>query len=249
MSSLVFTSNVGSAIKSGNYKPDSDGYYKIRAGTIGVPNTSGIVYEVTDKVKQLFSEDSPLMSRLNSGYLRSEQGHPKRTPGMTDKDYVRRILKIEETRFCGHIKAITVTEQSNRKGVFDVVIEIKPAGPFKDALEDDLSNPHSNTAFSIRSLVDQRIENGVIIRTLTTIVTWDFVDSPGIDSANKLNSIGLENDLLVIDKNIPEDVEILKSVLDEMSSVGTENDISLVSEIMHELTACKSGKCIYKDWK
>jgi len=249
MSTLIFTSSVGSSIKSNDNKPDEDGYYTQNFGTIGVANTSGIVYEITGEVRDLFADDSPLLKRLGSGYLRSEQGHPKKLPGMTNVDYINRILKIEEKSICGHIKEIQIMENLQGPGTFTIVGKIRPAGPYASSLKDDLENPNSNTAFSIRSLVDQRIENGVIIRTLRTIVTWDFVDSPGISTANKLNSVGLEEDLIEIDTTDTDEVNSIVASLEDMGDVGTENDIGIRKEVLKELSLCKGNNCIYRDWK
>ncbi len=251
MSKLIFSSTTGNIVKaSGGLKSDEDGYYKIRLGAIGVPNSSGILYEITDSVRNLFNSNSPLMQRLLKGYLRSEQGHPKKLPGMTDADYVRRILKIEETLICGHIKQIDVEEGLDGPGTVTIIGHVRPAGPYAKSLQDEFENSHSNTAFSIRSLVDQRIENGVIIRTIKTIVTWDFVDRPGIDTANKANSVGLEcEDLLIIDKEDPKQIESTIAALEDLSMIGNENDKELAKELLDELSSCRTGNCVYKDWK
>ncbi len=248
---LIFSSSIGNIVKEkGGIKKDEDGYFFVRFGTIGVANSSGIVYEVTEGVKKLFHKNSPVMTRLLNGYLRSEQGHPKRLPGMSEKDFVRRILKIEETRFCGHIREVVIKEDLDGPGTFTVFAWIKPYGPYGESLKDDLENPHSNTAFSIRSLVDQRIENGMIIRTLKTIVTWDFVDSPGIENANKVNSIGIEEcDLLEIDTSNTVAVEsLIEDLTDYSNDIGNEDDKEIVNSVINELSICGTGKCIYRDW-
>ena len=247
MSTLVFTSNTGSTVKNaGGLKCDAEGYYKVILGTIGVPNSSGMVYEVTPAVRKLFDVNSPMIRRLSQGYLRAEQGHPKKLAGMSNSDYVRRILKIEEKSICGHIKTIELIEG---QGCFTVVGFIKPAGPYSSSLKDDFENIHSNTAFSIRSLVDQRIENGVVIRTLKTVVTWDFVDSPGIDTANKTTSVGLEEDLIILDTSDTDDMEVLVNALNDDSDVGTESEQAIIKEVLYEITACRTGNCVYRDWK
>jgi len=250
MGKLILTNHSGEEIKKkGGLKPDEDGYYKIRMGTIGVPNSSGIVYEATKSVRELFGDNSPLKRRLVKGYLRAEQGHPKKTPGMSMKEYISRILKIEETKICGHIRKFEIVDDLEGPGTFTVFGWIRPAGPYASALKDDFDNPHSNTAFSIRSLVDQRIENGVIIRTLKVVVTWDFVDSPGIDTANKENSVGMEDDDHIL-LDLTDDVEFAeaKEALQEYSEIGTENEKLLADELLTAMDICTKDNCVYNNW-
>jgi hypothetical protein len=47
--------------------------------------------------------------------------------------------------------------------------------------------------FSVRSLTDDKIEGGRLVKHIRTIVTWDYVNEPGIDIARKWNSPSLES--------------------------------------------------------
>lgn len=255
MSQLKFT-NIRSnpRIDGKELKKDDDGYYTIILGALNIHNSSGEFYEYTKEVKELFEGSSPLMRRINSGYLKSELGHPKPTPGMTTRDYISRICRLEEKAICGHIKEVTVTESSRTDNGSNVPImivtgKVKPMGPYADTLDRDLSNPDSNTAFSIRSLTKNRVAGGITIKTIKTIVTWDFVNEPGISIANKANSIGLEStDVCSIDLDDKDVTDALVDDIGKLANVSNESSSIILNEIKNAIDECRDGQCLMSHW-
>lgn len=182
--------------KQGIIRPDADGYYSIVVGGLDVFNSAGAFYE-HESAKALFAESSSLMRRICAGQLRGEYGHPKREVGMTDAQYMNRILTLEETRVSHHIRKIIIDSESVKdektgRPVTVIIAELKPAGPYAQALRESFENGFENVSFSIRSITTDSFENGIIVKRLMQIVTWDFVIEPGIKYAEKYKSPALE---------------------------------------------------------
>ena len=181
--------------KAGVLKPDKNGYYDLVLGAFDFKNSAGENYPYTS-AKHLFKTSSSLMRRINNGHCRGELGHPVREPGMSYRDYIERILDIREEKVSHHIKALKVDTQairdSTQKPVIAVIGKVKPSGPYGDVLKQSLDNPDENVAFSLRSLVSQGLENGIVQKHIKTLITYDYVNEGGISVANKYQSPGLE---------------------------------------------------------
>ena len=181
--------------KQGVLTPDQDGYYDMVLGALDFYNSAGAFYPFAP-AKQIFEESSSLMRRIKDGALRGEMGHPKKTPGMGMRDYISRILEIHEENVCCHIKEVRIEQNSvkDKKGrpVIATLGKIKPSGPKGDALKAALENPNENVCFSIRSLTRDINVGGVVHKHLKTVVTWDYVNEPGIDIAKRWHAPGLE---------------------------------------------------------
>lgn len=192
--SFACTALVG-ATKVGVLKPDENGYYDLILGALDFPNSYGAEY-TSMSAKELFKASSSLIRRINNGYCRSEYGHPKREPGMTDSEFMMRVMRIEETRVCAHIKQAWIDTESIKDAHGRRVIAIrglvKPAGPYGDTLVKQFQNPDENVAFSIRSITDDELRGGKHLKHLREIVTWDYVTEPGLSIANKYMSPSLE---------------------------------------------------------
>lgn len=188
------TTLVGST-KTGVLKPDANGYYELVLGAFDYFNSSDAFYTL-EPFKLLLMSSSNLMRRVNRGALRSEYGHPKFNSTMSKRDVILRVLDIQEDRTCAHIKSIALDEQrviNNGQKVAAVIGMVKPSGPMGDALAQQLENPDENVCFSVRSLTDDtRNSAGTLIKAVKEIVTWDYVNEPGIDVATKYHSPSLE---------------------------------------------------------
>lgn len=196
MANLVYqnTTLVGST-KTGMLKPDANGYYELVLGAFDYHNSSGAFYPL-DPFKELLKSSSNLMRRISRGALRSEYGHPRFDGQMSKREIILRVLDIHEPLVCAHIKSIELDEErviNNGSKVAAVVGRVKPSGPMGDALEKQLNNPDENVCFSVRSLTDDHFENGKLIKVIKELVTWDYVNEPGIDVATKYHSPSLEN--------------------------------------------------------
>ncbi len=184
--------------KKGQLKKDSDGYYEIVIGGLNIENSSGVIY-VLQNAKELFDNSSVLQRRIKNGSLYGEAGHPIKKPGMSMDDYITRVLSIENNNICCHFKEVWLDDSYsfNSKGVKNntvaIFAKVKPYGPLAKSFEDSLENPDINTAMSIRSLSEDQYKNGTIYRTITEIVTWDWVIEPGISIATKWNTPTMED--------------------------------------------------------
>lgn len=182
--------------KGGTLKPDADGYYNdIVLGALDVFNAGGAFYpEAT--ARHLFQESSSLMRRIASGNLRGEYGHPRQQPGQTIDQFVARVRDIYEPNVCMHIRSVRVDYTfKNLQGqpVIAILGSVRPSGPRGPALKEQLENPHEDVCFSIRSLTHDTLGNGRVNKNFKLIVTWDYVNEPGLDVARKWNSPSLEN--------------------------------------------------------
>jgi len=251
MGQLVFTSRIANIVKDKNgLKKDNDGYYYVRLGTIGVPNSAGIVYLFTKELKELFEDSSPFMLRILNGYLRSEYGHPQQEVGQSNEAYFARLTRLEPKLQCGHFKSIEVKEGEEGPGTATVYGWFLPNGPYGNFVKEELDNPNINSAFSIRTLAKQFMQNGRLVRQILTLVTWDYVTTPGISTANKIGA--LEEDLFILDTDNLNNVEALICELESKKHndlvCGNEHDSELTSIVINELKKCKGDQCLMKYW-
>lgn len=180
--------------KTGELKPDADGYYELTLGALDVFNSGGAFYPL-GPARQLFEGSSSLMRRIASGNCKGECGHPKMAPGMSMRDYLGRIMRIEETNVCCHFREVRLEtiKDTNGRDIVGVVGKVKPSGPQGPALKEALENPHENVCFSVRSLTNDVPSGGILHKNIKTIVCWDWVTEPGIRVATKYNSPSLES--------------------------------------------------------
>lgn len=221
--------------------PDENGYYDVTLGALGVTNTSGEKYPLAP-AKVLFENDSILMRRVNNGQLRGEQGHPKRLPGMTPNDFLRRVISIEESRISHHIKELYLVNTG--KDSVDVKGLVRPTDARGGDLKECLDNPDENTAFSLRSLTRDHYDgNGTLIKEIISIVTWDYVNEPGIAKANMWSDLGVEDDLIITP-------EMVENLLEENVRFGNESNNDMLTDL---LDVCIEGvkpvkNTIYNIW-
>lgn len=194
--------------KVGKLTPDSDGYYTMCVGGLNAFNSANNYYPL-GPAKELFESSSSLMRRIANGNCKGEMGHPKPLPGQSSRDFIQRVLQIEETRVSHHFRRVWLEEQGvkDAKGrpIVAIMAEVKPSGPMGPALKESFDNPHENVCFSIRSITnDRRGTTGFLEKNLKTIVTWDVVTEPGISAAHKYNSPALEslNETIVMPEHL-----------------------------------------------
>jgi len=211
--------------------PDQDGYYTLVIGGLNIYNTAGDYYEYEGS-RELFEKSSAFMRRVQRGALRGEVGHPKYTPGMANDEYVNRIMNIDETNVCAHFSDVWLDfdKVKNKDGTPTIAImgKVKPSGPKASALESSLNNPKENVCFSIRAISAEFYERGETIRVLKTIVTFDYVNEPGIAIAEKYNSPALEN----LSEHIVLKADFIRAMDSSKSSlVATESSKEIASDI------------------
>lgn len=181
--------------KSGNLKPDENGYYKVVLGALNMFNSAGEFYAY-EPAKALFENSSQLMRRCAKGALRGEYGHPKPMPGQSANEFANRVMSIWEDKVSHHIMDLELDFNSIKDGkgnpIIAIIGKVLPAGPHGAALERSLKNPNENVCFSIRAFTDDHRMGGIVHRHLKTVVTWDYVNEPGLSVAEKWQSPALE---------------------------------------------------------
>ncbi len=181
--------------KAGILKPDEKGYYTTVLGGLDVYNSANQFYPY-QPAKELFMESGQLMRRIGNAALRGEYGHPKQMPGQSLDSFAQRILSIHEECVSHHISQVDLNfddykDKQGRK-MIAIIGKVKPAGPFGPALKESFENPEENVCFSIRAFTRDETSGRMTNRILRNIVTWDYVNEPGIAIANKFASPALE---------------------------------------------------------
>jgi hypothetical protein len=224
--------------KKGILTPDEEGYYTLIIGGLNAYNSNNQYYTLKG-ADELFKSSSSLMRRIANGNLRGELGHPKQAQGMSLKDYISRLLVIEETNVCSHFKEVWLDvdygknnpEQKNDQLVA-VLAKIKPSGAKASALESSLNNPNENVNFSVRSFTRDYVVRGIMYREIAQIVCWDNVNEPGIAIANKWNSPSLES---FSDINI--ELNMIEDIVSEVETVANEDCKQIAKEIYQMFTS------------
>lgn len=190
MTSLLGTNLVG------NLKRDNDGYLDVVVGGLNVYNAAGQYY-VFEEAKHLFESSSQLMRRVKRGALRGEYGHPKRQVNQRMEEYIQRVLVIHEENVCCHFSELTLDfdriKDANGRPIVAIIAKVIPSGPMGAVLERSLQNKRENVCFSIRSFTDDIFDGMLMKRILKTVVTFDYVNEPGIAIAEKFKSPSLES--------------------------------------------------------
>lgn len=243
MKTIKFTSTrLLESGKKGILKPDADGYYEFPVGGLNAFNSAGEYYTLKG-AEDLFKDSSILMRRMGKGYLKSELGHPKKIPGMSDDQFLDRILSIEETNVSAHIKELRLDHEFGIRNpkfknpnMVAVIAKIRPSGPHAAALESSLNNPSENVGFSVRGLTDNFYENGRCYRVLTSIITYDQVVEQGIALANKWDAPSLESiqpALKSYDGKVTE--QQLRDIVSRPSLVATESSREIAQEALRSI--------------
>ena len=222
MKSVNYSCNlVHDASKKRKLNVDDKGYYEVTLGAFNVYNSVGEYYPALESVKQMFSPGGALRRRLDNGACRSEMDHPNPSDHPNLMDFIKRVLTIQSDRVCAHIASVKLEDTRDDKGNPIVLCmgRVKPSGPFGPTLHASLENTEENVAFSIRSLTDNHRRNGRVEKNIKNIVTWDYVNEPGISVANKFQTPTLESlgDEVLIQE------AMLSKIASEKSQVGLES--------------------------
>jgi hypothetical protein len=197
MQKVLFScSTLAGTGKKGVLNKDEDGYYTMPIGGLNVFNSIGDFYTYED-AKDLFQSSSIFMRRVKSGALKGEYGHPSQEQGQTYEKFAERVLTINEKNTCVHFSEIWLDFDNVRdkdgKKVIAIMGKLAPSGPKGDALARSLENPKEDVCFSIRSFTRDTYVGGIKHRAIKEIVTWDYVNEPGINFARKYSAPALES--------------------------------------------------------
>lgn len=242
--------------KQGILKPDENGYYTLVIGGLNTYNSAQEFYTL-NKSRALFENSSSFMRRVQSGALYGELGHPKKLPGMSEEDFYRRVISIEETNICLHISEVWLDEQYSQKvphanavGTVAIMGKVKPAGPHAESARLALENPKQSCALSIRSLTDNKYVNGRIEKTITSVITFDWVPEPGIHIAAKDKNPGLESITSSIhDHSTFVNKDVMREVLQkQMKHTSMESSRMLFNEVLNSMREDKPRGKTIADW-
>lgn len=247
--------------KKGILPKDENGYYTVVLGALNVYNSASEYYVATQEVIKLFDSSSDLQRRIKSGVLYAELGHPKRRlPNgelLSPSEFYSRVLTIDERNICCHIAEVWLdfdyAKKYPKECTQDTIVifgKVKPYGVHAQIAQDALENNKQNCCFSIRGFTDNRYVNSRVERTLTSIVTWDFVNEPGIAIAKKSYSPSLESfSLESFDETI--DIKLMEKLTkdEELVNIACENkDIvkAMAEQVVRNST--KQSKSVLTSW-
>lgn len=198
MNNIRFTcTSLANAGKKGILVPDADGYYTQVVGGMSIFNSAGHFYEANQAALALFQNSSAFMRRVKRGALRAEVDHPEWKKGMSEDEYAARMLTIDPRNTCAQFSEIFLDFNNFKNPDGSPVVAIMgkfiPSGVHGDMLRRQLENGKENVCFSIRAFTNDKFIRGVRSRTLCEIVTFDYVNEPGIHIAEKYKSPTLES--------------------------------------------------------
>ncbi len=227
--------------KVGELKCSEDGYYTVVLGALNYNNSSGAHYPYSQSAKALFDASSMFIRRVNSGALRGEYGHPRPQPGQPITAFMSRCADIHEQSVSHHIRKVWLSEDTVKgpdgRPCLAILGEVKPCGPYGDALRRSLENPSENVCFSIRSFTEDKYVGGVLHKNLVNIITWDLVNEPGINVATKWKSPALES---ICEQDVS--VMQLRSAINNALAEGVSLESNLMSVLNETVAALESAQ-------
>jgi hypothetical protein len=237
--------------KVGELKKDEHGYYTMVVGALNMFNSVGMYYRL-DAAEQFFKDNSgAFMRRVQRGALRAEYGHPRREANMTMQQYYMRLLDIHPDKVCAHFAEVWLDYDNykDEKGrpIVAILAKVLPSGPLGSVLEKQLQNPKENVCFSIRSFTDDKPIGGVMHRFIKTIVTFDYVNEPGMAVAEKYFSPALEE---LTDVSFSRGViESAQDDMREMVRLGNESAALTANELITSLGWAPTGTTMRTTYK
>ena len=192
VSLVIETTVVRDGRKLGRAKFDADGYTIIPVAALGINSRNNTFYDVASVVRALQPNGSMCAKTLVDGNLKGEYDHPA-LEGLNQQQALQRLCRVEGKFVSHHIRKLFTGPELETGGKL-LMAEIKPMGPFGEALMESLNERFDNTAFSLRSLVSERRgADGITYRTVQNLVTFDAVTAGGYAEASKRYSTALEN--------------------------------------------------------
>jgi len=234
-----------------NLGKQPDGTYNVVFTAFNLHSTRGDFYMISDTVRNMFSEGSPMLIRVQNKEMKSEDGHPEMNPTQSLDSFRKRLLTYDDSNVCAvtnsvRLHDIPISVPNVGDEIYVMTANITPSGPRGKSLQQSLDNPSINTAFSIRSFSNNHVRGGVTYKDTYLIFNADWVDRPGIPIAKKSvwSNINLESDEHILtdkDKMI-----MLDNIDKELNSHNMEgHDTTLLRELRGIITGCDDGSCIY----
>jgi len=172
-----------------SYVPDSDGYWPVILGALGVPTRGGVIYHLPGGPEGIIKASEDLKMKVSSSTLYASYGHPQRKPEYTDSQWISANLRVSEETQCAHISEVSFDIGRYGPGTALVWGKIKPFGPYGKYVEEGLKNKKMSLSWSIRCLATDKVVNGITHRIINNVITWDYTgNNPGIKVANVMDS-------------------------------------------------------------
>lgn len=184
ISFTVETLMVREGKKLGLPRPDKDGYFcDFPMAALGVATRNDTYYEVPEFVNQITSKDTYVNKMLVDGTLYGEYDHPD-VVGLPLEMQLNRLAVVRPDRISHHFKKISTGPKLEGGGVL-LVADIKPSGVMGAHLKANLEEPLMNTAFSLRSITQDKVVGTLRRRKMRKLVTFDAVAAGGYEQASK----------------------------------------------------------------
>lgn len=228
--------------KQGVLTADENGYYTICVGALdhssrNVDAQGRSTYYTAEGASKFFAEGTLFNQRIQGGFIKAEYGHPPREPGMTDMQYVERNMGIRESEVCAQFGAIWLVpnyvDPLTGEKCVGIFAKVKPMGPKGHLLEKELQDKGLNVCFSIRALTTNKIIGGRKCKVLHTVITFDYVNEPGITCAEKMISPSLESYTPQVSReNAPLDVDVTPVMAQKILAKQNQGAVSMESSTL-----------------
>lgn len=246
MSTLSFTANKTALEgKQGKLPTNKDGHKLVLCGAYNIPNNIGEVYPYTSRVEKLFS-NSTMIRKLNNSQLYGEADHPSlnefisktRTQQEAVALWVSRLTQVPASQIAHQWHGFDVKPLNQKIGGRQVMGVFGWVNPFHEVQKASLSDPNSNTAYSVRSFVDRTLKLGEVMCEQKDLITYDWVPTGGIPIANKYCTPGLESEQKfvvmcesgTIDRQVLEYMDAL-----EHNEIGNESERLITTSMIKNL--------------
>lgn len=189
----VETMFVGNNNRVGRIRPDENGIYKgLPMMVLGQVTQQQTYYDPQSIVDQITNPKSRFNMIYKQQKAYGEYGHPT-FYGMSDNDKLQRLVTVEESKV-SHVFTGLYTDPATADGTVVLRGDVKPTGPMGNVFKESLDDPVVNTAFSLRAYVNTDMRpDGLKLRTVRQLTTWDTVGPSGYATTDKAHSIGLES--------------------------------------------------------
>lgn len=155
------------------FKVNEDGSFVVLFSPFGEKTPEG--FTITKQgIESHLRPNSPFMLRAKRGVACSEFGHPRRNPYMTDLDYERRCLIVDENNVCCRFESIAVERYAipiPERSLVGLHVVVRPCGPLGESFQRALADG-IKFKFSPRVCIGGEYGEQAI---LTSLITFDVV--------------------------------------------------------------------------
>lgn len=165
--------------------PNEEGFYEVNIMGLECPSRNRVTYDSESLLAAMADPEGCFYKTLREGQLPGEYGHPI----LSNPQDLARIILLDPKSQSHYFNKVWLDDKPVRIDGHETYILkawIKPFGPFKANLKDQLEDPHLNNSFSLRSIcTSMGSRNGLEHRKVMTVVTFDSVIAGGFTCASK----------------------------------------------------------------